>query len=200
MTESTHGSNFHVSRRQPTRFLLRGSETLNWSGREREIKKKNETEDTIYKDRPGIRHVSTIRAPVYPFLLSPPLPRRRGSCSRVSTYPGLRRRRRNKKDRSAEKTKKRRSRRRRETEAVRMRDAHQHSRWPGPREGFAAARFYCIFTTLRRQAKASISYPRHTLTRASPFLPPNLRLFFARLLRAIKAPRNRPSSSETAQP
>lgn len=100
-----------TSSRRPTRFLLRRSETQNWSDRGKEIKNK-----TIYKDRPGIRHVSTIRAQStrVSFLSFFPLP---FTSFHVS---GLRRRR-NKKERNTKKTKRRKSLRRREMEAVRMR-------------------------------------------------------------------------------
>lgn len=115
---------------------------------------------------------------------------------------GLRRRRRNKKERSIEKTKKRKSPQRREMEAVRMRGTPTsiHGGLDPKRASQLRASIVslrrCVATASQGLDSLSLSHPD---TRVYVFLSlPNLRLFFARLLRAIKAPRNRPSSSETA--
>lgn len=183
----------------PRGFCSERNETQNWCGTEKEIKRKNETEDTIYKNRPGIRHVSTIRARstrsvFIIFFFSLPL-----TSFHVS---GLRRKRRNTKERSMEKTKKRKSLRRREMEAVRMRGTPTSIH--GGLDPERASQLRASIVSLRRcdgKPRPPIPYPRHILTRAYTFFPslPSLPSIHARLLRAIKA-RNRPSSSETTWP
>lgn len=112
---------------------------------------------------------------------------------------GLRRRRRTEK--RTEKMIKRKSLQRREMEAVRTRETPTSIHGGPDPEGFAAARFYCIFTTLRVATASrgfdflSLSHPKRTSI--SSFLYFTLPYSHTHRLCAIKAPRNRPSFLKT---